>query len=233
MKIFFFLCLLLVGIGSHAQDTDVTPEISDDEELTQKKKELETMYSQLYLGSKEKKTPSPNADKLNIDAQVKSVVKQLHPELSDKDLKKMKLHQAVDLALAPIRLKPEGELASMIHDQLKPTSAYPYLKDHTKHLVLFARIIQDKNALPSATKIIENKSKLKTFAALLLLTIIIGIIISRVIRTSDKSFLKIFLFFLLRVFLMLGLRLGLVIYFFGEELTPMYDVVKNYIITRT
>jgi hypothetical protein len=204
-------------MGQAADGTDLAAD-----ELSKKQEELSKTYNSLYQAADPKKVdPTKNLDH---EYMIKKMAMELNHDLTPEKAKNMKLSEAVAFALKPLQAQSELAILRQILNNSKGTKNYDLMVQYPKITLYFVRLIKDPEALPFATKILENKKRLINYASLMLCSVIVGFIIRRFIRTKDKSFGKIFLLFLVRLFLMMGLRIGITIYFFGGELYPMYKI---------
>lgn len=202
---------------------DGTEQAAD--ELAQKQEELNKKYQMLYQGATPKKVDMTK--NLDHEYMIKKMAMELNHDLTPDKVKKMKISEAVAFALAPIQAQTEKEILYQLLNNAKGTKNYDLMINYPKITLFVVRMIKDKEALPYATKILENKKKLINFAAVMISSVLVGFLVARFVRTKSKSFGKVFLLFLLRVFLMMGLRIGIIIFFFGEELYPLYRVFLN------
>ncbi len=138
-----------------------------------------------------------------------------------------KLSESVKIALEPLQMLSDKELEKRFVDASKQTKFYPYLERFPKAMVFGVSMIKDREAIPSLIKTVENKKRLVTFGGIMLMTIILGLILKKLFYKADRSFLGVVFFFLLRVYTMLFVRLGIIYYFFDKELAPSISVFKK------
>lgn len=191
----------------------------------------EIMKQQKLLKEKVEKLQNPDAglrkqaDKLDADVLIKDFVHASNPELSREEISKMKLSDAIKLAIAPLRKMSSVEMRNMVLDHTRGQKYYFILVDYPKILDFIIELIRDENAIPHMVKVIENKDRFKIFVAVMLCSIIFGFVIARIVSTKEKNLKKIFALFVLRIIIMFSIRIGIVYYFFSEELTPAFNVL--------
>lgn len=162
--------------------------------------------------------------KLDPEAVMRDFIHASNPELSREEIDKLKLHQAVSLALVPLRKMSTNEMRSMILEQTRGQKIYTILVEYPKLLTYMIELIRHEQAIPQLVKIVEDKDRLKKFAAVMLCSILIGFLIARFVSTKEKNLKKIFFLFIMRVLIMFSLRISIIMYFFSEELAPSFNV---------
>lgn len=190
----------------------------------------EIMKQQAKLKAQMDKMQNPEAglvkqtEKLDTEKMLKNLIQASNPEISKDQLEKMKLSEAIRLAMGPLKKLSSNEMKSMILDQARGSKHYNLLIDFPKILDFFVGIIKDENAVPQMVKVIEDKEKLKKFAAVMLCSIVFGFIIARIISTKEKNIYKIVGLFFFRVLIMFSIRISIICYFYSEELSPAFNV---------
>lgn len=140
------------------------------------------------------------------------------------DLKNIKYSDAVRITLGPLQKLPEEELMQMLKENTKDTRAGAYV-EHFPKLMLFAvRLIKDRDAIPFMVKIIDDQDKLIRFGGLMIATFLLGFFLKRLMAREGRSIPKALLFWFLRFIIMSGVRLGIILYFYSVELSPMFKV---------
>jgi hypothetical protein len=84
-------------------------------------------------------------------------------------------------------------------------------------------------ALPQLAKMLDQKDKLAKMSVTLLFTFVVGMILKKMVHAKAPFSFKVIHFFLRASFLMV-LRIGIVIYFFQEELTPAWKLFHTHVI---
>lgn len=134
---------------------------------------------------------------------------------------------SVRLALSEVQKLSEKELLKRLDESTKDSWARPYM-DEFPNIMLFAvKLIKDTESIPSLVKIAENKDRLIWFTGVMLSSIIFGFILKRIMHREGRSFLKAAFYYLIRMYIMLILRIGIIYYFFHEEFTPAARVFKK------
>jgi hypothetical protein len=117
-----------------------------------------------------------------------------------------------------------------IKDQLMTLVADSYVETflyHSPRLTNFlVKVQRDSHALPKAAEIISQRSKLTAMAIGFFVTFLISLIIKRIGDESDGIFTKIKRFFF-RVAFINALRIGIVVYLFQTELTPLISLFRD------
>lgn len=191
----------------------------------------EIMKQQEKLKSQLEKMQNPQAglvkqsEKLDTDHMIKSLIQASNPNLTKEQLDKMKLSEAMSLAMAPLKKMSSEDMKSMVLEQSRGSKYYNLLVQYPKFLSVIIELIKDDRAVPQMVKVIEDKDRLKTFAAVMLCSILFGFVVARIITTKDKNLFKIFGLFLFRVLFMISVRIGIIYYFFAEEIGPAFNVV--------
>ena len=136
------------------------------------------------------------------------------------------LSNSVRLALLPLQKLSEKELLKRLDESTKESAVRPYM-DQFPNITIFAvRLIKDKESIPSMVKILEDRDRLIWFVGAMLSTIIFGFLLKRFMHREGRSFPKAVLYFFVRLYIMFGLRVAVVYYFFSTELTPAAKVFK-------
>jgi len=138
-----------------------------------------------------------------------------------------KLSNSIRIALGPLQSLSDKELEARFIEASKQSKFYPYIEKFPKSIVFGARLIKDKEAIPSLVQIVEDKKRLITCGAILILSIFVGLTLKKLFHSDKRSFLGVIFFFLLRVYLMLFLRIGIIYYYFSNELKPTVEVFKK------
>lgn len=137
------------------------------------------------------------------------------------------LSNSVRLALEPLQKLSEKELLKRLDESTKESPVRPYM-DQFPNITIFAvRLIKDKESIPSMVKILEDKDRLIWFAGVMISTIIFGFVLKRFMHREGRSFPKAVLYFFIRLYIMFGLRVAIVYYFYSTELTPAAKVFKT------
>lgn len=136
------------------------------------------------------------------------------------------LSNSVRFALLPIQRLSEAELLKRLHEGTKDSVIKPYLNEFPNLTIFTVRLLKDAESIPSLVKILEDKERLIWFASAMLTTFIIGFLLKRFMHREGRSFLKATLYFFIRLYVMLGIRIAIVYYFYSVEFTPAARVFK-------
>lgn len=167
------------------------------------------------------------SEKLDTDHMIKNLIQASNPNLTKEQLDKMKLSEAMAMAMAPLKKMSSEDMKSMVLEQARGLKYYNLLVQYPKFLSVVIELIRDDRAVPQMVKVIEDKDRLKKFAAVMLCSILLGFVVARVISTKDRNLVKIFSLFIFRVILMMSVRIGIIYYFFSDELGPAFNVVTK------
>lgn len=140
-----------------------------------------------------------------------------------------KFSELVEQCLRPIRaMKAEDfEQQVLMSNEGKPMGRY--FRDHPRALKFFVKLLQDKEAMVSASKMLENRQRFTVFLVINICLFLIAWIYKNFIRSQApkpyfirvKDGLTLFL-------VMFALRLSVLIYFFHQELGPLFKVIKDF-----
>ncbi|MBY0415516.1 MAG: hypothetical protein K2Q18_15190 [Bdellovibrionales bacterium] len=142
------------------------------------------------------------------------------------------LSASLKMALEPLQKLSETELLKRLDDGLKDSQLRPYFEEIPDLKLLAVRLIKDKESLPSLVKILENKDRLIHFVSALLFSIVFGFVLKRAMHREGRVFVVSALFFILRFFIMLAIRLAIINYFFSDEIAPALKVFKQTFMTH-
>ncbi len=154
------------------------------------------------------------------DASQKTRVKKVKPI-------KTKYSDAVRITLGPLQKLSETELVAMLKENTRDSKMAPYFDQFPKLMLFAVRVIKDPEAIPALVKITEDQDKLIHFGGAMLATILFGFLLKRFFHREGRSIPLALLFWFLRFLVLTGLRLGLIFYFFGSEMTPMLRVAHS------
>ena len=118
----------------------------------------------------------------------------------------------------------EEEIKSQLKERMNGSKASVIFNKYPKSLDFVAAMLKDENALPELMKMKEDYEGLKHMAFAMIATFIISFIIKVMIDRSSTFLLKRFLYRILHLLFIWALRLGVMIFFFGSNLKPTYDI---------
>lgn len=237
--------LVFLGPYSFAQNEkkinsaiESTSEISEDLD-TKKLNKLLIDYNKnqqkiLNDSEKNKENAFINPDEIIIEEDVKDnknqeKIKRKKIKEDDKidNLKNIKYSEAIKVALAPLQKMSESELSKLLRDNTKNSSSEKLISNYPNIILFSVRLIKDKLAIPNLAKIIDDQKKLIRFTGIMILTFLISFLLKFVLKKSGRSVLKAVSLWFLRFMIMMSIRLGIIIYFFGEELAPTFKIAMH------
>jgi len=138
--------------------------------------------------------------------------------------KKQAFHQLVSLTLEEVRKIPESELDKNLFGKIENPTLKEVLDNNPKHKIFFKELIKDKTALVELSKILDDFNLIVKFLTVMVLTFFVGFMVDRFFKHDKRStFGKVNVFFF-KIFFMLGLRLSVIYFFFGENLRPAFEL---------
>lgn len=140
------------------------------------------------------------------------------------DLKGIKYSEAIKTTLKPLQKLSEDELLTMLKENTKGTAAGEYVERFPQLMVFTVRLIKDREAIPSFVSVMDDQDRLIRFSGLMIATILVGFFLKRFMKREGRSVAAALGVWFLRSLIMFSLRLGIIIFFFGEELTPAFNV---------
>jgi len=144
-----------------------------------------------------------------------------------KNLKKIKYSEAIRTVLKPLQQLSEAELMATLKENTKDTNAGEYVARFPKLMVFAVKLIKDPEAIPSLARIVDDQDKLIRFGGIMIATILFGFFLRRLMAREGRSILKSLAFWFLRFLIMSGLRIGIILFFFGNEIAPMLKVAEQ------
>ncbi|PIP90669.1 MAG: hypothetical protein COW01_14905 [Bdellovibrionales bacterium CG12_big_fil_rev_8_21_14_0_65_38_15] len=162
-------------------------------------------------------------EKATQDAQEK-LLNLADPTSSDSTTQKTIVFN-IDEILAPYRSESPETTKEHLRKKLdgKPIVSTPKFIDFLDDLM------RDEQALQKAANIINDKKKLAAFFVFNLLLFFIGFIFKKLHRAKNLesgAMMRMVRFFW-RLSFMSAIRVGVIIYFFGANLSPTWDIVKK------
>jgi DNA-binding protein H-NS len=154
-----------------------------------------------------------------------------HKKQEDYPYKNQSFSENIRIPLEKFQHLSEEELLHLLKENTKDSKWASYLDQFPRIRLLSVRLIKDKDAIPSAVKIIENKDKLVWFGGCLIATFILGFILERLMRKEGRGVLASIGLYMVRVLILTGVRLTIILYFYGEELKPASRVFKQTFLT--
>lgn len=161
-----------------------------------------------------------------------TTTRRVRPKKQDEyPYKNQSFSENIRIPLEKFQHLSEDELLQLLKENTKDSKWGPYLEQFPRIRLLSVRLIKDKDAIPSAVKIIENKDKLVWFGGWMVSTFILGFILERIMRKEGRGVLASIGLYMVRVLIMTGVRLTIILYFYGTELKPAGRVFKQTFLT--
>lgn len=254
LKIFLLAGLLFTGGLSFSQDADQGPgqvteetlhEDHDTQKLDKVLKDYNKNQKQVEQDAESIKqmqdTGEISEEELDqgqlADEEYQKAYKQAQNVLGDAvaraqggkkgDLKNVKYSEAIRVSLGPLQQLPESELLEMLKENTRGTRAGEYVEHFPKLMLFTVRLIKDRDAIPFMVKIVDDQDKLIRFGGLMIATFLLGFFLRRLMAREGRSIPKALMFWFLRFLIMSGVRLGIILFFYSEELTPMFRVADK------
>ena len=150
--------------------------------------------------------------------------KKINADPKNTNLKNIKYSEAIKVALAPLQKMSESELSKLLRDNTAGSSSGKLISRYPNVILFSVRLIKDKLAIANLAKIIDDQKKLINFSGIMLSTFLISFFLKYFLKKSGRSILKAISIWFLRFMIMISIRLGVIIYFFGEELAPTFKI---------
>lgn len=145
----------------------------------------------------------------------------------NKNLHKTKYYDALKVTLEPLQKMSEKELIAVLKDNTKDSAAAVYIVQYPKLTLFTVRLIKDPEALPNLGRILDRDEQLIQFAGIMVATILVAFLLKRFMRREGRTVLKALSLWFLRFFIISTLRVGLIMYFYGSELSPLFKIATN------
>ncbi len=183
-------------------------------------------------------SPSVFADSANDDSydelqeqseEMVDAVKDLQQKYSNKDVKldPKQMEQTFNLIHEQFKDKSVKDIENDILSQAEGSYLHKFLQKFPKMLTYVATLMKDKEALPKASKIIEDHEKLKTAGLWMLGTFALSFILSKLLIHAGQGIFKRLWMYFLKSSILWGVRIGILVHFYGEYLNPMYKIFKK------
>lgn len=141
------------------------------------------------------------------------------------DLQKIKYSEAMKIALEPLQKMSERELIKLLLENTKGSSAGEYIDRYPKLAVFTVRLIKDKDALSSLAKVADDQKRSIRFMGIMISTILISFLLKRFMRKEGRPVLEAVTLWFLRFVLITTLRIGIILFFFSDEIIPTLKIV--------
>lgn len=144
-----------------------------------------------------------------------------------KDMKNVKYSEMIRGLLEPIQKMPEKEIYKLLAETTKDTAADGYINSFPKIAVFMVSAIKDKEAIPSLVSMADDQDKAVYFGGTMLFTILFGILLKKFLKKEGRSIKEAIGLWFFRFCLITSLRLAIIIFFFGNELTPIVKIAAR------
>lgn len=245
LKCIFYVGLVFLGPYSFAQNEKQINELSEstseinEEHDTQNLNKLLIDYNkdqQKVLNDAKKMLSEKNADESGDESDGEAFTNQSRGRRkkikSDEDnaslnLKNVKYSEAVKIALAPLQKMSESELSKLLGDNIAGSTTKKILSKYPSIIHFTVRLIKDKLAIPSLAKIIDDEKRLIRFSLTMLSTFLISIVLKYLLKKSGRTILMAISLWFLRFIIMCSIRMGIIVYFFSQELAPTFKIAMD------
>lgn len=241
-----FFTLIFITLGASAQDDFSDPEL--EKEMAKQRAEYQELVKSLGAEDLIDNPDIKNmveSGSINFD-KLEQTVRKLQKQQAKKtlggfqspsiaELLKSGAVGTVSKMLTPFRsISEENLVKSIVNNLEEGTRTKTILKRHPKLVLLLARLLKSEKALPSMASILDDKNKLYTFlfinVALFVFLKLRKMIANR--KNSGNKFYKKSFFdslfgWVIATCIVLSIRVGIFVYFFGKEATPAWEVFKQ------
>lgn len=142
-------------------------------------------------------------------------------------LKKGEAKKTMEVLLSPYRKMGYRQVHAFLQKRFEGTKLGELAKEHTFIFDILAKLLVDRSALPQAVSIIEKRAQLALVVGINIALFILGFVLARFKKKFSFFSIKRAFYFIFRVLLINGMRIGVIIYFFGEELDPLFQVISS------
>lgn len=122
---------------------------------------------------------------------------------------------------------PTDQLVEQLKDELQKSPIGNTLSTVEPILPDIAQILQHPEALPDASLIVQDRSKLMQFVAINIFIFFLSFFVKRKISRSGLGVMKKFFLQTLRWINMAGLRLGVFVFFYGENVKHIWKILTT------
>lgn len=143
------------------------------------------------------------------------------------DLNDPKTREAMSKMLKRYQSMSVEEIQNEMLVTTKGTKSHYFFSKYPKLLEFMARIYQDQQAIPRAMEMMDDRDKLKQVGLYMLGTIILSFILGKIMIRPTMGLMKRLTMRMTRTFMIWGLRGGILVYFYGYYLSPMWRISKT------
>lgn len=142
-------------------------------------------------------------------------------------LKDGQLSKSLEVVIKQFEHLSEEDMKKSLREGFKGSKGIEYLDRYPKIEKVAISLMKDKQAIPAFARIFEDREKLLQFGIAFIITIIVNIVIKRSIYKEKKTFLKLVYLYFARVIFIMALRFILIMYFYGENLSPGIKLITQ------
>ena len=126
--------------------------------------------------------------------------------------------------IAPFKQMTEVELKSTLLLNTEKTVFHSLFASSPRSLLFVTRILRDNDALPSLACILKDQTKILIFIGVNIAIMFVGWGVKRYQYSIKRSFLESVQLWFFRFLLIMGMRIGVLIFFYHEELSPLWRI---------
>lgn len=141
----------------------------------------------------------------------------------------LSLKEQVALALSPLQNLDDRRLTEFLNQAIHQSKISIISEKVPGFVDLLKRMIKSKDAIPGIVNISADKRKLIFFLGAILASLIISFVSKKFFYGKNSGCLGIIVGFVLHVLFMMAIRVGIIIYFFGEDLKPTFKIVTSWL----
>ena len=236
LKILIFLGLFIIGPNLFADsNSETNPDTIQEDHDTKNLDKLLSDYNKdqkkvLDDSAKIIKNDDNNdltEKELGVNQNANVIKSSLFKKVDPTSLKKIKYSEALKVAIEPLQKMSEPELVNLLKENSKNSTAAVYISRYPKVTLFTVRLIKDKEALPNLGKILDDEQNLIRFSGMMLTTIIFGFFLKQFMKKDGRSIVLAISLWFFRFLIINSFRIGILIYFFGPELTPAFKIATK------
>lgn len=141
--------------------------------------------------------------------------------------KELTLDERVSLALVPLQNLSDADLKEFFHKSFKDSKIEELFNKYPVIVDKMILIIRSDEVIPNFVKMSQDKDRMIYFVSAILVTFIFGFITKRIFYGPKSSFLGMCGGFILHGFFMFLVRLGVIFFFYRNELTPLINIIYD------
>ena len=127
---------------------------------------------------------------------------------------------------------PDERLRNMFTGKLEGTFLEKWSNKFPKVLEFFILLLKDQAVLPSMAQMMDDRRKLIIFFICNIVVFVVGFIWKRANRNAEKTYFERAIIDRIKYsFVFWGVRIGLVVFFFHQELTPFGRLFKDHFLS--